>query len=326
MKKNILILSLALLTQTPSYAFDFSKFFSDVVNSIFTSPGSKSSNSSGSGASVAFNSLPKDFKKPGACSLHYPWGVPRLSDSEKENSLIFICSPSFALAYSPQNLVSTWSSEVIQSNNVEQSETLSASVKVSYAPSSLIDPSLQASNKDYVSSEYKKLHFVAPNNQYYDTNATKESFAYTNIAPIHAKNLIWLELEQWVSSQAKMRGTLYVTSGSLFLNPQVQLLNSKVAIPSHFFKIVIDPKINEAISFVIPNKEVYSIANSTPSANAHSCKNGVCSIFDFTTSIEEVERVAKIKIIPNIETNNVVRKKVSDDFISTRRYGAALYR
>ena len=58
---------------------------------------------------------------------------------------------------------------------------------------------------------------------------------------------------------------------------------SKIAIPSHLYKVVYDPAANTAIAFVVPNTDV-------PSAN----------LSQYATTVAEVERLTALRFFPNL--------------------------
>jgi endonuclease G len=68
---------------------------------------------------------------------------------------------------------------------------------------------------------------------------------------------IWEERESKVRKWVKKRGGLYVYVGPALLTDKIRTIGpNKVAIPTHFYKIVFDPATGEAVGFLMPNTKL----------------------------------------------------------------------
>jgi len=70
---------------------------------------------------------------------------------------------------------------------------------------------------------------------------------------------IWADLEDLVREWATNRGELYIYTGPIYADNIEELRTigrNEVAVPTHLYKIVYDPKKKEAIAFIMPNEEL----------------------------------------------------------------------
>lgn len=335
---SALCLSLSL---NNAYAFDFEQFVKDIF-SDFTFAGSKSVNEKDKEKEKENNKIVKENKnksdinkKPEVteiadnsilrqekkCFSHYPWGPPQSAQEDKVNNWVYLCKKGFAIGYDLDKKNAIWVSEHLIDRNLILPKKMT-DYKFELDPE--IPVKYQATFESYSKSIYDRGQLIAGENLTNKDVERKEAFYMTNLLPQVGVGLnrgIWMELEMWTREQVKSRGALYITTGPLYLG-KVNKLSDGTYIPSHFYKIVIDYQIGEAISFIIPNKEIITV-NSPENSKGYACEDKgktVCSLFDFSTSIKEVERVSGLRFITGISDTHVIRVKVSDDFVNPRRY------
>lgn len=110
---------------------------------------------------------------------------------------------------------------------------------------------------DYTRSGYDRGHMAPAGDFKYDQEATNESFYMTNMSPQdHALNIgLWNDIEEQVRRWAKKRGSLVVVTGPV-LRPGLPAIGRsvKVAVPERYFKIVYDPARQQAIAFLVENR------------------------------------------------------------------------
>lgn len=110
---------------------------------------------------------------------------------------------------------------------------------------------------DYTRSGYDRGHMAPAGDFKYDQEATNETFYMSNMSPQdHALNIgIWNDLEEQIRRWAKKRGPLVVVTGPV-LRPGLPTIgrSAKVAVPERYFKIVYDPARQEAVAFLIENR------------------------------------------------------------------------
>lgn len=127
------------------------------------------------------------------------------------------------------------------------------------------DPALQkgaAENWDYSDSGYDRGHIIPAEDMDFNEEAMHESFFMSNISPqLPSFNRgIWKKLENAVRKNAAKRGDLIIISGSIFKDGELSEINNGVAVPSHFFKVLLheEDQKRSAIAFVLPHAESHS--------------------------------------------------------------------
>lgn len=110
---------------------------------------------------------------------------------------------------------------------------------------------------DYTRSGYDRGHMAPAGDFKYDQEATNETFYMSNMSPQdHALNIgVWNDLEEQVRRWAKKRGSLVVVTGPV-LRPGLPTIgrSARVAVPERYFKIVYDPARQQAVAFLVENR------------------------------------------------------------------------
>ena len=158
------------------------------------------------------------------------------------------------------------------------------------------DPDLpkgqRSETKDYKKSGYDLGHLAPAEDMRRDAQTESETFLLSNMSPqvgLGFNRRIWKNLETKVRNWAKKRQNIYVITGPIYSHTKdfgvgiyaakkyPTIGPNKVAVPSHFYKIVVavPPKgvTIDAIAFIMPNKDL-----------------GSTSIQSYITTIDEVER------------------------------------
>lgn len=146
-----------------------------------------------------------------------------------------------------------------------------------------------ARHGDYSHSGYTRGHMAPAGDMAFDTKAMKESFYMSNMSPqLRACNGgIWRELEENVREWAVDRGSLYVVSGPIMARSFKTIGNhTKIAIPTQFYKILLDANTNESIAYIIPNSS--------------SDKK----LDDYATSVDEVEKLTNLDFFADLLEEN----------------------
>ena len=122
------------------------------------------------------------------------------------------------------------------------------------------DPEVPAQHRqtlaDYTGMGFDRGHVAPAADMTFNAQAMSESFYLTNMMPqVPGNNRgIWKYLEENVRYWAQVKGEVYVITGALF-EGQPKMMN-KVAIPSHVYKIVIDPKSGKQIAYLFTNEKL----------------------------------------------------------------------
>lgn len=121
-----------------------------------------------------------------------------------------------------------------------------------------VDPEVStgsAKHSDYSSTGYTRGHMVPSGDMSFDKLAEKETFFMSNMSPQLkvVNNGIWKELEEQTRDWTYQNDEVYIVSGPIF-DGQVKYLKNKVAVPTAFYKIILDVKETnkKAIAFIIP--------------------------------------------------------------------------
>lgn len=160
------------------------------------------------------------------------------------------------------------------------------------------DPDLRVGERaelsDYASCSktYDRGHMAPSADMRWNTIAMKESCFLSNVVPQN-KNMnqqIWKQLEMKVRKWAIDRGEVYIYTGPIYDAEEVDVVGSnEVAVPTHIYKIVYDPKKVEAIAFIMPNEPL-----------------NIKDIPNFITTINDIEQKTDLDFLPTL------KRKVQD--------------
>ena len=116
-----------------------------------------------------------------------------------------------------------------------------------------------ATLQDYKKSGYDRGHMAPAADFRWSAEAMDDTFYLSNMCPqTHAFNSgIWSDLESAIRSMAYEDGSIYVVTGPVLTDgPYDTIGENKVAVPSYFYKVVLDysePTI-KAIGFILPHE------------------------------------------------------------------------
>ena len=146
---------------------------------------------------------------------------------------------------------------------------------------------------DYTGMGFDRGHVAPAADMTFDAQAMSESFYLTNMMPqVPGNNRgIWKYLEENVRYWAQVKGEVYVITGALF-EGQPKMMN-KVAIPSHVYKIVIDPKTGKQIAYLFINEKL------DPKL-----------IDNYSVSVELIEQKTGINFSPLLANNSAEKTKL----------------
>lgn len=270
----------------------------------------------------------KDFSKPNKCVRHYTWGAPKIKDTAITSRSLYVCRELFAVQYDPKLKVPLWASEQLTKYNLEL-ESFENNIKLQ--PDLDLPTSIQQKPEDYLKTNYLPAPLASVRNMVINLDNTdadelrkvnleaiSQAKKFSNTVPMINNNLantIWRELESQTISFAKKASKLYVTTGVIYLNGESngKLAYSQTYIPTHFFKIMIDPDTHGSISYIIPNKEILTENTKSISDqnNVYKCAGGPCSLSNFIVHIKEVEKVTGMEFFPELNPNWAVQIKLN---------------
>lgn len=162
-----------------------------------------------------------------------------------------------------------------------------------FRPDLELRPWQRAELSDYRGFPYDRGHLAPAADMKISTRALSESFFLSNMAPQVGPGFnrgIWKDLETLVRDWASPRGELWIITGPVFMDSngdgimEFKLIGKDhVAVPTHFFKIVIDKKPDgslDTLAFVLPNEKV---------------EGG--DISEYISSIDDIERLTGLDFL-----------------------------
>jgi len=179
----------------------------------------------------------------------------------------------------------------------EQAEWVAYELKKSYLRSSdykrpyfIEDPKVKtgsADYKNYKKSGYDKGHLCPAGDMEFALNAYNDTFFTSNISPqLHDFNAgLWNRLEEKVRYWATKYDGIYVITGGI-LQPSLKTIGQeKVSVPNYFYKILLDNSNGQyrMIAFLVPSK------------------NSDKPIYDFTVSVDSIEKMTGIDFFPKLD-------------------------
>lgn len=163
------------------------------------------------------------------------------------------------------------------------------------------DPEISAGKRselvDYRGSGYDRGHLAPAGDMKRSQKVMSESFLLTNMAP-QTPSLnrgIWRVLEEDIRDWVRTRNVLYVMTGPLYLDTdgdgrsdETHIGPNKVAVPTHFFKIVVTEQL-ESIAFIFPNDKELSqdLTAYISTINEIEVLSGLDFLRDLDDEIEE---------------------------------------
>jgi len=159
----------------------------------------------------------------------------------------------YSLSYNEKHEIPEWvaynlTRKSLEAKNVKRAKRFNSDPDVK---------SRSAKHNDYSHSGYTRGHMAPAGDMAFNTQAMKETFYMSNMAPQIRpfNNGIWKELEEQVRDWAYDKEELIVISGPIMTGIEEHIGNNKVGVPKSFFKILVDQDGNrdDAIGFIIPH-------------------------------------------------------------------------
>ena len=189
------------------------------------------------------------------CSQSFYGGVyPEFTNPKLSNNTQALCMDGFAVMYSGVSRTPLWSAEYLDRKRLQQAKQIDR--EDSFHEESRLPKSMRAKLSDYSGSGYDRGH-LAPNGNMANRSQQYDSFSLANIAPQSPRNnrYIWRNIESATRYLTQQYGEVYTITGVAFTNKKTKQLADRVLVPSHFFKAVYIPAINQAGVYYAPNDE-----------------------------------------------------------------------
>jgi len=189
------------------------------------------------------------------CSQSFYGGIyPEFINTKLSNKTQSLCMDGFAVMYSGVARTPLWSAEYLDRTRLQQAKQIDR--EDSFHEESRLPKSVRASLSDYSGSGYDRGH-LAPNADMATRSQQYDSFSLANIAPQSPRNnrYIWRNIESATRYLTQQYGEVYTVTGVAFTDKKTKQLAGRVLVPSHFFKAVYIPAINQAGVYYAPNDE-----------------------------------------------------------------------
>lgn len=183
------------------------------------------------------------------------------------------------ISYNPAKHVPNWVAWELTADETRGKEPRAQNFQADESVAGCADP------WDYSYSGYDRGHMAPAGDMKWDSKAMEETFFMSNICPqVNALNTgAWKNLEEKCRLWAQIDGRIYIVCGPIIDEKPMELIgDSRVWVPSRFFKAIIAPYSNPArgIGFIMPNEKV---------------KGGMqpCAV-----TIDEIERITGHDLFP----------------------------
>ena len=189
------------------------------------------------------------------CSQSFYGGIyPEFTNPKLSNNTQSLCMDGFAVMYSGVSRTPLWSAEYLTRQRLQQAKQIDRDD--SFHEESRLPESMRAKLSDYSGSGYDRGH-LSPNGDMANRSQQYDSFSLANIAPQSPRNnrYIWRNIESATRNLTQQYGEVYTVTGVAFTSKKTKRLKSRVLVPSHFFKAVYIPAINQAGVYYAPNDE-----------------------------------------------------------------------
>jgi len=189
------------------------------------------------------------------CSDSFYAGIyPEFINPKLSNNTQALCFDGFAVMYSGVSRTPLWSAEYLNRKRLDQAKEIDRDD--SFHEESRLPKSMRAKLSDYSGSGFDRGH-LAPNGNMANRSQQYDSFSLANIAPQSPRNnrYIWRNIESATRYLTQQYGEIYSITGVAFKNKKPIQLDGQVIVPSHFFKAVYIPAINQAGVYYAPNDE-----------------------------------------------------------------------
>lgn len=197
-----------------------------------------------------------------------PMGRPRVDPSFGFGPMRFVIRDGYVLQHSSRDKIPIWVCEGIAVPQLSGSLTRANA----FAPDPLLPKGERAELADYKGSGFDRGHMAPAADQSTDAELKRETFFLSNMAPQvpRLNQQIWAALEAQARQWLVTRGGGHIITGGLFYDPKeddaatadglidfAEIGSGKVAVPTHFYKIVVAKNPGgqlDAIAFVMENK------------------------------------------------------------------------
>ncbi|MBN1416659.1 MAG: DNA/RNA non-specific endonuclease [Bacteroidales bacterium] len=166
----------------------------------------------------------------------------------------------------------------------------SGTVKEKYAEDPLVSTG-SSSFKDYRNAGFVMGQLVPAEDMVFDLKTAAETYLMSNIVPqkVGFNKFLWKTLEQMIREWAKEGNALYIAAGPVLADgPFGTFGDNKVAIPSRYYKVVLDINGERAIGFIFRvNSSSGTLKSYAVSVDDVEKATGIDFFFNLSDDVEE---------------------------------------
>lgn len=237
-----------------------------------------------------------------AINRHLPWGLPESTTAN--DSIQVLAQRDYVIGYDLELRVPLWTAHRLNAKGLGKNERVDC-----FRRDPRINAPAASLPSDYKEPVFDQGHLTPNGDMSTGLVPVINSFVMSNMAPQFCQfnRGVWQILEALIRAWVKDKGTLYVVTGSVFDHdgngrpdasadvPRMKSSNGKtrVAVPSHFYKIVIhqqDDGTIEALAFLMPHGQADVAGDEAIQYLERNLK-----------SIEDIETVARVRLFPAVE-------------------------
>jgi len=154
--------------------------------------------------------------------------------------------------------------------------------------------------RNYKNSGYDRGHLCPAGDRKYSKYAHDETFLTSNISPQRNdfNSGVWNRLEQKVRYWASKYDGVFVVTGGILKGDMKTIGDEKVAVPNHFYKVLIDTNTGDTkmIAFLIPHEASYK------------------PLYEFVVSVDSLEAITGIDFFHELEDTLENKLEASSDY------------
>ena len=163
---------------------------------------------------------------------------------------------------------------------------------------------------DYSSTGFDRGHLSPAADNNASELANRESFLFSNMSPQlpYFNREVWVKLESWVRQKAIELGTVYVTTGPIFVNNLGKIGNNEVTIPGYYYKVLLAFRENgnpSLIGFLFPHVVPAS-----------------ADFKDFVVPVNTIETITGLDFFPALDNSVEGRSEAT---VSNNFWGLKIY-
>ena len=252
-----------------------------------------------------------DQEQAQALQTHLPFGVPT-TPANATNEMLLV-QAEYVINYDGDLRVPTWVANRLREDDIDEPRERTECFRP--------DPRLEQDDDtafctDYAEPVYDRGHLVPNADMTRSEAAMINTYMFTNMTPQHDKfnRVIWQRLERYVRDWARVKDEIFIVTGAIFDRDDDGQRDSdntaehmasnngqaRVAVPSHFYKIMLHERPNgfiENLAILLPHTDE-SITGAT--ANTY--------LADHVVSIDAIEALTGINFLTGIAAENPAKE------------------